>query len=409
MATEGPRPAKAPGTGLWPRFPCRRENSRESLAFSGDSRQNRPEKPTYSARFQRNSLHERAGTFLGRSGNSNSLFRQMQGQLAPEMIKISRSMNEATRARGVRGEGNRRPCDSRFAGTGDVRHRPRPDRPLQPGWRRHRSDGLGGHRRTAGRSALPAERERNFSIVVRLTPREQGSVDAIRSVRCQSRRKRLHPDPAERGRPNLPTLGSLHDLSAMFHALIGGVFALAFTRTRFSVYAAIGFISLFGMSVIKRAIILSHLTRRVEFGLARGRARRCGQGASSPRHDDKHRACVGSRPPPFLLRRRRPGPAVGRNRCRGRRPFLAAPDPGRVARSIDAFLLQGRRSESVVAHAETNSRRTGPPGAEGRDDWIRSSWPQSEAAALQKATCLNLLACSVNAISTGSRSMLLAP
>jgi heavy metal efflux system protein len=57
--------------------------------------------------------------------------------------------------------------------------------------------------------------------------------------------------------------------SAMPLALIGGIFALAINGTPFSVSAAIGFIGLFGISVMEGIIILSYFNRRVETGLSR--------------------------------------------------------------------------------------------------------------------------------------------
>jgi heavy metal efflux system protein len=57
--------------------------------------------------------------------------------------------------------------------------------------------------------------------------------------------------------------------SVMPMALVGGIFALDFTRTPFSVSAAIGFIGLFGISVMEGIIIISYFNRLVEENLDR--------------------------------------------------------------------------------------------------------------------------------------------
>ena len=122
--------------------------------------------------------------------------------------------------------------------------------------------------------------------------------------------------------------------AAMPLALIGGVFALAITGTPFSVSAAIGFIGLFGISVMEGIIILSYFNRRVEIrAWQRRRSRRCGQGASSPRHDDLHRGLRGAPSRCLFLWRRRPGPTASRDRGRRWKPPLANPDSGRTPRS----------------------------------------------------------------------------
>ncbi|MCP4618512.1 MAG: efflux RND transporter permease subunit [Bradyrhizobium sp.] len=62
---------------------------------------------------------------------------------------------------------------------------------------------------------------------------------------------------------------TLLTLSVIPMALIGGIFALLFTGTSFSVSAAIGFIALFGISVMEGIILLSYFNQRVEAGLDR--------------------------------------------------------------------------------------------------------------------------------------------
>jgi cobalt-zinc-cadmium resistance protein CzcA len=70
--------------------------------------------------------------------------------------------------------------------------------------------------------------------------------------------------------------GSITDtllaLSVMPMALVGGVFALFFTGTAFSVSAAIGFVALFGISVMDGIIILAYFNRMMEEGMERGQA-----------------------------------------------------------------------------------------------------------------------------------------
>jgi heavy metal efflux system protein len=70
--------------------------------------------------------------------------------------------------------------------------------------------------------------------------------------------------------------GSLTDTllaaSVMPMAWIGGIFALILTGTPFSVSAAIGFVGLFGISVMEGIIILSYFNALIDAGLARAAA-----------------------------------------------------------------------------------------------------------------------------------------
>jgi cobalt-zinc-cadmium resistance protein CzcA len=70
--------------------------------------------------------------------------------------------------------------------------------------------------------------------------------------------------------------GSLRDTllaaSVMPMALIGGIFALYLTGTPFSVSAAIGFIGLFGISVMGGILVLSYYNQLLEAGMERGKA-----------------------------------------------------------------------------------------------------------------------------------------
>ena len=67
--------------------------------------------------------------------------------------------------------------------------------------------------------------------------------------------------------------GSMRDTllaaSVMPMALVGGIFALYFAGTPFSVSAAIGFIGLFGISVMGGILVLSHYNQLVGAGLRR--------------------------------------------------------------------------------------------------------------------------------------------
>jgi cobalt-zinc-cadmium resistance protein CzcA len=58
-------------------------------------------------------------------------------------------------------------------------------------------------------------------------------------------------------------------ISVMPMALIGGIFALSITGTPFSVSAAIGFIGLFGISVMEGIIIISYFNQLIEADLDR--------------------------------------------------------------------------------------------------------------------------------------------
>jgi heavy metal efflux system protein len=60
--------------------------------------------------------------------------------------------------------------------------------------------------------------------------------------------------------------------SVMPMALVGGIFALSFTGTAFSVSAAIGFIGLFGISVMEGIIVISYFNQLVGGHLSRSEA-----------------------------------------------------------------------------------------------------------------------------------------
>jgi heavy metal efflux system protein len=58
----------------------------------------------------------------------------------------------------------------------------------------------------------------------------------------------------------------LLSLSVIPMAMIGGIFALLLTDTPFSVSAAIGFIALFGISVMEGVILISYFNQLIERG-----------------------------------------------------------------------------------------------------------------------------------------------
>jgi cobalt-zinc-cadmium resistance protein CzcA len=60
--------------------------------------------------------------------------------------------------------------------------------------------------------------------------------------------------------------------SVMPMALVGGIFALVLTGTPFSVSAAIGFVGLFGISVMEGIIILSYFNQLIDAGQERATA-----------------------------------------------------------------------------------------------------------------------------------------
>jgi cobalt-zinc-cadmium resistance protein CzcA len=69
---------------------------------------------------------------------------------------------------------------------------------------------------------------------------------------------------------NFPSLiDTLLVASVMPMALIGGIFALVLTGTPFSVSAAIGFVGLFGISVMEGIIILSYFNTLIDAGVER--------------------------------------------------------------------------------------------------------------------------------------------
>jgi heavy metal efflux system protein len=85
--------------------------------------------------------------------------------------------------------------------------------------------------------------------------------------------------------------------SVMPMALIGGIFALSLTGTPFSVSAAIGFIGLFGISVMEGIIVISYFNQLLDHGLDRADAiRRACQIRMRPVMMTCIAACVGLLP-----------------------------------------------------------------------------------------------------------------
>ncbi len=85
--------------------------------------------------------------------------------------------------------------------------------------------------------------------------------------------------------------------SVMPMALIGGIFALRLTSTPFSVSAAIGFIGLFGISVMEGIIVISYFNQLLDHGLDRADAiRRACQIRMRPVMMTCIAACVGLLP-----------------------------------------------------------------------------------------------------------------
>ena len=143
--------------------------------------------------------------------------------------------------------------------------------------------------------------------------------------------------------------------AAMPLALIGGVFALAITGTPFSVSAAIGFIGLFGISVMEGIIILSYFNRRLESGLGREDALvDAGKARLRPVMMTCIAACVGLLPAAFSY-------GVG---AQVQRPLAIVVVGGNLLSPIlilvvlpvliDAFSRQRRKSEPAEARAEAN-------------------------------------------------------
>ena len=98
--------------------------------------------------------------------------------------------------------------------------------------------------------------------------------------------------------------GSMTDMvlasSVIPMALIGGIFALWITGTPFSVSAAIGFIALFGISVMEGIIVISYFNQLLESGLDRASAViRAGEIRLRPVMITCSTACVGLLPAAF--------------------------------------------------------------------------------------------------------------
>jgi cobalt-zinc-cadmium resistance protein CzcA len=84
--------------------------------------------------------------------------------------------------------------------------------------------------------------------------------------------------------------------SVMPMAMIGGVFALRITGTPFSVSAAIGFIALFGISVMGGIIVISYYNQLLDAGLDRSAILRASQVRMRPVMMTCAAACVGLLP-----------------------------------------------------------------------------------------------------------------
>src|SRR5262249_55695398 len=69
---------------------------------------------------------------------------------------------------------------------------------------------------------------------------------------------------------------SLMVFGAAAPALIGGILALLITRTTFSISAAVGFISLFGVSMLNGVVLVSHINELREKGVTLSEAVRRG-------------------------------------------------------------------------------------------------------------------------------------
>jgi cobalt-zinc-cadmium resistance protein CzcA len=98
--------------------------------------------------------------------------------------------------------------------------------------------------------------------------------------------------------------GSLTDTllvsAVMPMALIGGIFALAWTGTPFSVSAAIGFIGLFGISVMEGILVLSYFNQLIDVGMDRPEAvLRAAETRFRPVMMTCFAACVGLLPAAF--------------------------------------------------------------------------------------------------------------
>jgi cobalt-zinc-cadmium resistance protein CzcA len=98
--------------------------------------------------------------------------------------------------------------------------------------------------------------------------------------------------------------GSLTDTflvsAVMPMALIGGIFALAWTGTPFSVSAAIGFIGLFGISVMEGILVLSYYNQLIDVGMERAEAvLRAAETRFRPVMMTCFAACVGLLPAAF--------------------------------------------------------------------------------------------------------------
>ena len=121
-------------------------------------------------------------------------------------------------------------------------------------------------------------------------------------------------------------------MSVIPMALLGGVFALFVTGVPFSVSAAIGFIALFGISVMDGIIILSQFNQLVQAGMertARGPAHR--RAAAAPGADDlrdrRRRAAAGG----AVLGHRLAGAEAAGDRRGRRHDAGAVRDPGHAA------------------------------------------------------------------------------
>ena len=144
-------------------------------------------------------------------------------------------------------------------------------------------------------------------------------------------------------------------------SIAGGIIALYVSDLNFSISAAIGFVSLFGVSVMSGILIISCYNRIAASGLSTVEAMaKAVEQQMRPDHDDGavglHRPVSGR----DLDRHRQPGAAAARDR-RGRR-HAGRPDPAarRGAGAADPVPRLGRRPHTQDTRHGDAGRRTGP-------------------------------------------------
>ena len=116
---------------------------------------------------------------------------------------------------------------------------------------------------------------------------------------------------------------------------MGGIWALLLTGTHFSISAAVGFISLFGVAIMDGLLMISYFNQLRGHGHAAARRHHArGRKAGAARDDDRADGHLRPAAGRLVHAHRRPDPAAAGHRRRGRHDHHAVPDALSDARAV---------------------------------------------------------------------------